>query len=228
MRVFCGIDPGKDGCLAILGYRESPTLVPFSEAEYADQLRRFDCRRTEAGKDLDAIMHVPATEVFCVVEHVSAMPGQGVTSCFSFGQNFGFILGLLTAFRIPYELVRPQKWKKAFSCTSDKNTSIEVAQRMFPGVDLRRTPKCKKPHDGIAEALLMAEYARRTHAPAEPSAPKDKPRLPPGNTCVSWESCGAESCMPGWCRLHTPANGWAAPCWHDKNVACEDYKRRSC
>ena len=161
MKVFCGIDPGKDGALAILGYREAPILVPFSETEYANHLRRLDFCRTEAEKDLEAIMHVPATEVFCVVEHVNAMPGQGVTSCFSFGQNFGFILGLLTAFRIPYELVRPQKWKKVFSCTSDKNTSIEVAKRMFPEVDLRRTPLCRKPHDGKAEALLIAEYARR-------------------------------------------------------------------
>lgn len=165
MKVFCGIDPGKDGCLAILGYRETPILIPFSETEYANQLRRlgYCCCRTEAEKDLAAIMRVPPTEVFCVVEHVNAMPGQGVTSCFSFGQNFGFILGLLTAFRLPYELVRPLKWKKEFSCTSDKNTSIEVAQRLFPDVDLRRTPQCRKPHDGIAEALLMAEYARRLH-----------------------------------------------------------------
>ncbi len=159
MKVFVGIDPGKDGALAILGYRETPILIPFSETEYANQLRRvapfFVATGTEGVID--------QRETFTVVEHVNAMPGQGVTSCFSFGRNFGFILGLLTAFRIPYELVRPQKWKRVFSCTSDKNTSIEVAQRMFPGVDLRRTPKCQKPHDGICEALLMAEYARRLH-----------------------------------------------------------------
>ena len=164
MKVFIGIDPGKDGALAILGYRETPILIPFSETEYANQLRRLDpYASTVAEAELDAIMGVKKPEPFCVVEHVNAMPGQGVTSCFSFGQNFGFILGLLTAFRIPYELVRPQKWKKAFSCTSDKNTSVEVAQRLFPGVDLRRTSQCRKPHDGIAEALLMAEYARRLH-----------------------------------------------------------------
>ena len=159
MRVFCGIDPGKDGSLAILGYRETPILIPFSETEYANQLRRVAPFFIGTGTE-GVIEH---RETFAVVEHVNAMPGQGVTSCFSFGQNFGFILGLLTAFRIPYELVRPQKWKKVFSCTSDKNTSIEVAQRMFPGVDLRRTPRCAKPHDGICEALLMAEYARRLH-----------------------------------------------------------------
>lgn len=164
MKVFIGIDPGKDGAMAVLGWTNRPVTATFDEFVYADRLRRFACHlQSEAEKDLEAIMHVPKTEVFCVVEHVNAMPGQGVTSCFSFGQNFGFILGLLRAFVIPYELVRPQKWKREFSCTSDKNTSIEVAQRLFPNVDLRRTPQCKKPHDGICEALLMAEYARRIH-----------------------------------------------------------------
>jgi crossover junction endodeoxyribonuclease RuvC len=151
MKVYCGFDPGKDGALAILGYRDDPVLVPFDEEEYATWLRRLSLL-TRNGID---------GSVFCVVEHVGAMPGQGVTSCFSFGRGFGFILGLLAAFCLPYELVRPQKWKKEFSCTSDKNTSIEVAKRLFPGVDLRRTPKCTKPHDGICEALLMAEYAKR-------------------------------------------------------------------
>ncbi len=164
MKVFIGIDPGKDGAMAILGYRDTPILVPFGESEYADELRRLDpLRSVETGAECLAVHGAIPGEAFCVVEHVSAMPGQGVTSCFSFGQNFGFILGLLRAFRISYQLVRPQKWKKEFSCTSDKNTSIAVAQRMFPGVDLRRTPRCTKPHDGICEALLMAEYARRLH-----------------------------------------------------------------
>ena len=151
MKVYCGFDPGRDGALAILGYRDEPVLVPFDEEEYATWLRRLSLL-TRNGID---------GSVFCIVEHVGAMPGQGVTSCFSFGANFGLCLGLLTAFRIPYDLVRPQKWKREFSCTSDKNTSIAVAQRLFPGVDLRRTPKCTKPHDGICEALLMAEYAKR-------------------------------------------------------------------
>ena len=162
MKVTIGIDPGRDGAMAILGYRDTPILIPFSEAEYANQLRRLDpYAGSVAEAELNAVMGVRKVEPFCVVEHVNAMPGQGVTSCFSFGQNFGFILGLLTAFRIPYELVRPQKWKKEFSCTSDKNTSISVAKRLFPGVDLRRTERCTKDHDGKAEALLMAEYCRR-------------------------------------------------------------------
>lgn len=155
--------------MAILGPRSSDlAVVPFDERAYADRLLAVaEQANPVAEQELRAMMRVDAVDAFVVVEHVNAMPGQGVTSCFSFGQNFGFILGLLTAFRIPYELVRPQKWKREFSCTSDKNTSIEVAQRLFPGVDLRRTPQCKKPHDGICEALLMAEYARRQHVAKE-------------------------------------------------------------
>lgn len=146
--ITIGIDPGKDGAMAILAPNET-YVIPFSETEYIKELGYID---TEHYK------------VFCILEHVGAMPGQGSVSMFNFGANFGFIRGLLSANQIPYELVRPQKWKKAFSCTSDKNTSIEVAKRLFPNIDLRRTPKCKGPHDGICEALLMAEYGRRIYA----------------------------------------------------------------
>ena len=98
-----------------------------------------------------------------VLEHVGAMPGQGVTSMFSFGENFGYLKGLLEAFEIPYELVRPQRWKKEFGIIG-KNQSVEVCKRLFPGVSLRRTERCKKDHDGMAEALLMVEFARRHYA----------------------------------------------------------------
>ena len=80
---------------------------------------------------------------------------------FNFGKNFGFILGLLTQAFIPYELVTPQKWKKEFGVTRDKNTSIAVAKRLFPKADLKRTARCRKEHDGMAEALLIAEWKRR-------------------------------------------------------------------
>lgn len=146
--VTIGIDPGKDGAMAFIAPGET-WVVPFSETDYVFELNALD---TEHYK------------VMCVLEHVGAMPGQGSVSMFNFGANFGFIRGLLSANKIPYELVRPQKWKKVFSCTSDKNTAIEVAKRLFPNVDLRRTPRCKGPHDGICEALLMAEYARRVLA----------------------------------------------------------------
>lgn len=141
---YIGIDPGLSGALAAIT-PNGAFAVPFDEDEYVDTVKAA----------------VANGSVKAVVEHVSAMPKQGVASTFKFGQNFGWILGMLYALNVPVELVRPVKWKREFSCTSDKNTSIAVAKRMFPTVSLLATPRCKKPHDGMAEALLMAEYCRR-------------------------------------------------------------------
>jgi crossover junction endodeoxyribonuclease RuvC len=151
---YIGIDPGAKGALAIIGDNGTTTTTVFDEVKYCD------------------ILGAPwysSENTICCLEHVGAMPGQGVTSMFSFGENFGFIQGLLKANGIPYELVRPQKWKKEFSITKDKNTSIEVCKRLFPKVSLLPTERCKKDHDGMAEALLMAEYARRKLCKAEVS-----------------------------------------------------------
>jgi hypothetical protein len=90
------------------------------------------------------------------------MPKQGVVSTWKFAENYGFIQGVLSSYDISYQLVPPQKWKKAFSLVNqDKNKSIEVAQKLFPNVNLFATERCRKPSDGMAESLLLAEYARR-------------------------------------------------------------------
>lgn len=140
---YIGIDPGKKGAMAIIRGPGDYTLVPFDVETYSRELLRVD-------------------GAVCALERVGAMPGQGVTSMFSFGENYGFIQGLLTANAIPYELVTPQRWKKTFEVTGDKNSSIAVAKRLFPGVSLLRTVNSRKDDDGMAEALLLAEYARRT------------------------------------------------------------------
>ena len=142
--IYIGVDPGKNGGIAIID-SDGVIAFPFSEERLLIEL--------------DGIAQ--EYECICYLEHVHAMPKQGVSSTFNFGMNFGFIQGVLKAYEIPYELVTPQKWKKEFSCTSDKNTSIEVCKRLFPNVNLKATDRCKKDHDGMAEALLIAEYGRR-------------------------------------------------------------------
>ena len=144
--IYIGIDPGKNGGIALLSnVSDFINTFVYSEDAILEVLK-------QASKYVDKI---------CYLEQVHAMPKQGVTSTFNFGMNFGFIQGVLKAYGIPYELVTPQKWKKEFSCTSDKNTSIEVCKRLFPTVNLKATDRCKKDHDGMAEALLIAEYGRR-------------------------------------------------------------------
>lgn len=143
--IYIGIDPGKDGAMAVILENRAVEIAAFDRDRYRNFLEYWS----------------DSSEIRCCLERVNAMPGQGVTSMFRFGENFGFIQGLLTAYSIPYELVTPQKWKKEFQITGDKNSSIAVCKRLFPGVSLRRTDRCKKDHDGMAEAVLLAEYARR-------------------------------------------------------------------
>lgn len=143
--IYIGIDPGKSGAMAVIT-PETEVVSPFDKDGYKnalDGLKGFtgNCK--------------------CCLERVGAMPKQGVNSMFHFGENYGFIQGLLTAYSIPYELVTPQKWKKEFQVTGDKNSSIDVCKRLFPDVSLQRTDRCRKDDDNMAEALLMAEYAKR-------------------------------------------------------------------
>lgn len=144
MKTYIGIDPGKSGALALLTEDGQCTVVPFQESTYTAILKAAS-----------------GPSSVCCLEKVGAMPGQGVVSMFNFGHNLGYIEGLLQAFDIPYQLVPPQTWKKEFCVTSDKNTSIEVCRKLFPHVCLLPTARSRKPSDGMAEAMLMAEYARR-------------------------------------------------------------------
>ena len=144
MKTYIGIDPGKSGALALITEDGQCTVVPFHESAYTEILRAAS-----------------GPSSVCCLEKVGAMPGQGVVSMFNFGHNLGYIEGLLQAFDIPYQLVPPQTWKKEFSVTSDKNTSIEVCRKLFPHVCLLPTARSRKPSDGMAEAMLLAEYSRR-------------------------------------------------------------------
>lgn len=147
--IAIGIDPGASGALGIIYSDENGNpirikVIPFEELAYRD-----------------ALATCVDSRVVCCLEKVGAMPGQGVVSMFNFGRNFGFIQGLLQANKIPYQLVPPQTWKKEFSLSSDKQGSIDVCKRLFPDINLLATPRSRKENDGMAEALLMAEYARR-------------------------------------------------------------------
>ncbi len=102
--------------------------------------------------------------MFCVLEKVHSMPQQGVKSTFNFGTSFGYIKGVLEAFGIPYQEVPPQAWKKEFNLIgTDKKASIACAKRLFPNVNLLPTERSRVESDGMAESLLMAEYARRKY-----------------------------------------------------------------
>ena len=145
--IFIGVDPGKEGGYAVM----FPYGVISCRAWDNDGFVRI-MRMVAMRNDSKAI---------ACVEKVGSKTGEGVTSTFNFGKAAGFIEGVLTSCEIPHQLVPPRTWKGEFGLNSDKANSVEVCKRLFPTVNLKRTERCKKDHDGMAEALLMAEYARR-------------------------------------------------------------------
>jgi crossover junction endodeoxyribonuclease RuvC len=145
--ISVGVDPGKNGGFAVLVDGRCACAKKWDDVAFIAAMQEVSSK--------------PVSAIRVCVEKVGAMPHQGVTSMFSFGKSAGFIEGVLQAYGIPYQLVPPYTWKKEFGLTSDKQKSVDVCRRLFPEVSLLPTSRCTKPSDGIGEALLMAEYARR-------------------------------------------------------------------
>jgi crossover junction endodeoxyribonuclease RuvC len=149
--IWIGVDPGAKGGYAVIGDDGSYKAYPWDDAQFLRHLKGLTMMRGLEGHKLIG-----------AVEKVGARPGQGTVSMFNFGKSAGFIEGALSALGIPYQLIPPATWKREFSLIGkDKQASIITCRKLFPELDLKRTERCKTDSDGIAEALLMAEYARR-------------------------------------------------------------------
>ena len=100
------------------------------------------------------------TETVVVVEHVNAMPGQGVTSMFNFGQSFGVIKGICSALNIPIYFVRPTKWKKHFNLiNTNKDASRTKVIQVYPEISNKLS---RKKDSNKADAILIARYFNDT------------------------------------------------------------------
>ena len=149
MSIYIGLDPGKKGAMAIMGYsnttgeRYMMKIIPFDPQEYIKALKQFN------------------GATVCI-EQVHSLPREGVKSVWSFGQTYGWLLGVLDAVGLSYQTVPPNLWKKDFSLLrTEKKQSIEVCKRLFPGIELKRTDRCRNDDDNMADAALICEYARR-------------------------------------------------------------------
>tara|TARA_B100002051_G_scaffold260478_1_gene281001 strand:- start:1736 stop:2227 length:492 start_codon:yes stop_codon:yes gene_type:complete len=159
MRII-GIDPGLSGGIAIL-----------------DDLKIFDMFdmpiMSEGKKNKNQLNSAQLVNIikkhtlsngdtFVIVEQVSAMPGQGVTSMFNFGQTFGSIKGICAALGLPIFYVRPAKWKKHFELiNSSKDASRTKVIEMYPSISDRLS---KKKDVNKADAILIARYFKECKA----------------------------------------------------------------
>ncbi len=107
------------------------------------------------------IKNFSKNEIKVVIEHVSAMPGQGVTSMFNFGQSFGILKGICSAMRLPMYFVRPAKWKKYFNLiNSEKDASRTKVIQIFPYISEQLS---KKKDTNKADAILLSSFFYETY-----------------------------------------------------------------
>ena len=159
--IYIGIDPGLSGAVAWL-----TDIDPYVRSEVSDTPTALVEGETTKRKYLVPAMatllkpYAGRKDVLAVLENVHSMPKQGVASSFCFGEGKGMWEGILAAFEIPVELVSPQRWKKEIMADQGKEKSAArfKAMSLFPSLaDQLKLVK----HDGRAEAMLMAEFARR-------------------------------------------------------------------
>ena len=156
-----GIDPGISGAICffdngkIIDVIEMPTMA---EGKKKKKQVNGNQLYNELKKYLSEIN---IDEACVVVEHVTAMPGQGVTSMFNFGQSFGVIKGICSAMQLPIHFIRPTKWKKYFNLiNTSKDASRSRAIELFPKV----SEKLKRKKDSNkADSILIASYYYNTY-----------------------------------------------------------------
>jgi|WetSurMetagenome_2_1015567.scaffolds.fasta_scaffold108929_4 crossover junction endodeoxyribonuclease RuvC len=154
-KYWIGVDPGKTGGLAYIDNKGIAQTIPMPVAENELDLHSI----VEWFKELSN------GDVLVCIEKVGAMPGQGVVSMFTFGMGTGMLHGIIAAVGYKKIVVAPQTWKTKIlrDTKKDKAAAINYCLSMYPGVDLKATPRCKKYHDGMADALCIATYAKLTY-----------------------------------------------------------------
>ena len=158
-----GIDPGLSGGIAIL--QEKRVLGLFDMPVMSEGKKNK--RQLNSAQLVNILKENIETkdEIAVVVEQVNAMPGQGVTSMFNFGQTFGAIKGVCAALKLPIFFVRPSKWKKHFELiNSSKDSSRTKAIEMYPKLS---NQLAKKKDVNKSDAILIARFFSETRLSEE-------------------------------------------------------------
>ena len=152
--ILIGIDPGVSGALSVYEHKK---LIEVLDMPTMSEGKKNKKQINSAQLSLEIKKRVNGSdENAVVIEHVTAMPGQGVTSMFNFGQSFGVIKGICSALNLPVYFVRPVKWKKHFNLIgSSKDASRTRAIEMFPSFS---DNMARKKDANKADAILIGRY----------------------------------------------------------------------
>ena len=163
--LIIGIDPGISGSICffqdgeIKDVVEMPTMIEGKKNKKQVNGSQIFNEISEKIKNMDK------KNIKVVIEHVTAMPGQGVTSMFNFGQSFGILKGICSAMQLPVYFVRPAKWKKYFNLiNSEKDASRTRAIEIFPYYSSNLS---RKKDSNKADAILIASFFFETYKKEE-------------------------------------------------------------
>ena len=159
--LIIGIDPGISGSICF--FEDGKIIEVFEMPTMTDGKKN---KRQVNGSQIcneisKRIKNKDKQNIRVVIEQVSAMPGQGVTSMFNFGQSFGILKGICSAMQLPMHFVRPAKWKKYFGLiNSEKDASRTRVIEMFPYFSSNLS---KKKDSNKADAILIAYFYYETY-----------------------------------------------------------------
>ena len=156
-----GIDPGISGAICFFEDGKIIDVIEMPSMPEGKKNKKQVNGNQLCNEIKSRLTEINYEKVCVVVEHVSAMPGQGVTSMFNFGQSFGVIKGICSAMQLPIYFVRPAKWKKYFNLiNTSKEASRSRAIEIFPKISnqLKRKKDSNK-----ADAILISSYYYNTY-----------------------------------------------------------------
>ena len=159
--LIIGIDPGISGSICFLKDGKIIDVVDMPTMADGKKNKRQVNGSQIYNEFLKKIMKEENQNVRVIIEQVSAMPGQGVTSMFNFGQSFGILKGICSAMQLPMYFVRPAKWKKYFNLiNSGKDASRTKAIEIFPYFSPQLS---KKKDSNKADAILISNFYYETY-----------------------------------------------------------------
>ena len=159
--LIIGIDPGISGSICFFDNGKVIDVIEMPTMTEGKKNKKQVNGSQIYNEILKRIKNFEKQDIKVVIEQVSAMPGQGVTSMFNFGQSFGILKGICSAMQLPMYFVRPAKWKKYFNLIkSEKDASRTRAIEIFPYFSSHLS---KKKDSNKADAILIASFYYETY-----------------------------------------------------------------
>ncbi len=159
--LIIGIDPGISGAICFFENGEVKEILDMPNMAEGKKNKRQINGPQIYNEISKRIINISKKEVVVVIEQVAAMPGQGVTSMFNFGQSFGVLKGICSAMQLSMHFVRPAKWKKYFNLIkTEKDASRTKVIEIFPYISSQLS---RKKDSNKADAILIASFYNNTY-----------------------------------------------------------------